>query len=363
MKIIEALESGIASGREKGCQLFATRYGDQVACAALGEARRGVPMRDDTLVFWISNAKPVMGVAFGQLVERGLVDLDDRAARHLPEFGHGGKEPITLRDLLTHTAGFRNAWRSWLPSPPFQEVVDVVCRAEQEPGWVAGETSGYNVAGAWTVLAAILEHVDGRSYSEYTRQEIFEPLGMRDCWLGMDAATHAAYGDRMHEMPYLEDGAWRSNPAWGTAEGAAIPRPGGNGYGPVRELVRLYEMLLGGGERAGVRLLTTETARQLTCRHTRGLPDKTFGNLVFDRGIGVVVNSRSYSTRFTWFGSQASDAAFGHQGYFSSVAFADPAHDLAVGLVFSGVREDAEHDARVVEALDALYTELGLARP
>ncbi len=44
---------------------------------ALGEARAGAPMTDDTLMFWISTAKPVVGVAYGQQIERGLVEAVD----------------------------------------------------------------------------------------------------------------------------------------------------------------------------------------------------------------------------------------------------------------------------------------------
>lgn len=361
VKVIACLEEGLGSGREKGAQLYASVAGEEVARAALGEARSGVPMTDDTLMFWISTTKPVMGVAYGQLIGRGLIDLDDLVGKHLPEFSQGGKQNVTLKHLLTHTAGFRNAWSSWWPSPPFQEIVDVICRAPQEEGWVAGETSGYNVAGAWYILAAVLERVDGRNFRDYTREAIFDPLGMTDCWVSMDRATHATYGERVNEMPYLDEGEWKTDEAWGSVEGTAILRPGGNGYGPVRELVRLFEMLLGGGTREGVRLLAPETAALLTRRHTVGLPDKTFGNIPYDRGLGVVVNSRHHDRFFRWFGTKASDDAFGHQGYFSSVAFADPEHDLAVALVFNGVRTDLQHGARVVEAVDALYEDLGLA--
>ena len=159
VRVIERLEAGIAEDREKGSQLWASLRGEPAVRAALGEARAGVPMRDDTLAFWISNAKPVMGVAFGQLMERGLVAQGDRVADHLPAFGCLGKEDITLRHLLTHTAGFRDAWRDWSAGHSFEEVVDVICRSPQEEDWVAGKTSGYNVAGAWYVLAAVLHEV------------------------------------------------------------------------------------------------------------------------------------------------------------------------------------------------------------
>ncbi len=77
MKIVECLLRGLAVGRETGVQLYASRAGVEVVRTALGEARAGAPMTDDTLMFWISTAKPVVGVAYGQQIERGLVEAVD----------------------------------------------------------------------------------------------------------------------------------------------------------------------------------------------------------------------------------------------------------------------------------------------
>ena len=357
-----ALEAGVRSQREVGAQLHVSLRGEPVVDLALGLAAPGVPMRPDTIHLWISMSKPVMGVAFGRLLEAGRIELDDPVARHLPEFARGGKEPVTLRHLLTHTGGFREAWREWL-APPFWDVVRKICEAPQEPDWVAGETSGYNVCAAWYVLAAVLERVDGRSYDRYVREEIFGPLGMSDCWIGMPGDVFRTYGPRVGRMQSREgaDGAFTTSPSWGTEEGCAVLRPGGNGYGPMRELARLYEMLLGGGEREGVRLLSPDTAELVTARHTTGLFDRTFRQ-IYDRGLGVVIDSKRHGQGFGWFGPFASDATFGHQGFFSSTAFGDPAHGLVVALTWNGVRPfDPVHDARVTETLSALYTDLGLA--
>ncbi len=354
-----ALEAGLESNREPGAQLHASLGGETVAEFALGVARPGVPMTTDHLVLWISSTKPVMGVAYGQLLERGLVGLDDPVAKYLPEFDAGGKQGITLRHLLTHTAGFRNSWREWL-APPFEEDVFTICAAQQEDGWEPGRSCGYNVVAAWYVLAAVLEQVDSRDYSVYTRQAIFEPRSMRDCWIGMPRERFRAYGERIARIPFLEEGEWKQSPAWGTEAGCAVLRPGENGYGPMRQLVRLFEMFLGGGELDGARVLKPESVALISQRHTQGLHDQTFLG-VYDRGLGVVIDSKQYPDGGRWYGPYASQRAFGHQGFYSSVVFCDPAHDLAVALAFHGVRPDAEHQKRVDAVLGGLYLDLGLA--
>lgn len=358
-RTLRSLETGLTAGREIGAQLYVSRRGEPLVDVALGLADAGVPMTVDTINLWISMSKPVMGVAYGQLLERGRVELDDPVGKYLPEFACNGKEPVTFRHLFTHTAGFRDAWREWL-APPFWDVVATICAAPQEQGWIAGETSGYNVVAAWYLLAAVLERVDGRDYRAYTRAEIFEPLGMGDCWIGIPRERFRAYGERVAVMHFLEDGEWKKSPAWGTEAGVAVLRPGGNGHGPMRELARLYEMLLGRGERSGVRVLAPETVDLIAMRHSEGRVDTTFG-AIFDRGLGVVIDSKRYGDGFNWFGPHASDATFGHQGFFSSSSFCDPDHELVVALTYNGVRSfDPGHDRRIQETLGTLYEELGL---
>src|SRR5439155_17358774 len=97
-RTIAAIERGIAQGLHIGAQLYVSRRGQVVADVALGEARRGVPMRTDTLMLWLSAGKPVTAVAVAQQRERGRLDWDDHVARHIPEFAAGGKETITIRD-------------------------------------------------------------------------------------------------------------------------------------------------------------------------------------------------------------------------------------------------------------------------
>src|SRR5687767_4378049 len=106
---MEALQDGIARGLHLGAQLYVARETEPIADLAFGEIRRGLPMRADTINPWLSNIKPVGALALAMLWERGKLNLDDRVADHIPEFGTNGKNAITIRHLLTHTAGIRGA--------------------------------------------------------------------------------------------------------------------------------------------------------------------------------------------------------------------------------------------------------------
>src|SRR5688500_3572034 len=90
------LHNGIGHRLHAGVHLSIARR--QVALdrdLALCEARPGVPMPPDTLMTWMSAAKPVVGITIAQPWERGLLGLDDRVAKHIPEFGSRRKEAIS----------------------------------------------------------------------------------------------------------------------------------------------------------------------------------------------------------------------------------------------------------------------------
>jgi CubicO group peptidase (beta-lactamase class C family) len=365
----DALVRGIEQGLHPGAQLHVSRHGATIAELALGEARPGVPMRADHLMLWLSSTKPVAAVAIGQLWERGLLHLDDAIARFVPEFAQNGKDAVTLRHALTHTAGFRLPQVGW-PLVSWEESIARVCAAKLEPRWVPGEKAGYHMASSWFALGEVIRRVDGRPFPEYVRAEIFEPLGMSDCWIGMPPERYHRYVEeaRLASLWNTEMPRARSHP-WDEELHVVRCSPGGNGWGPMRGLGRLYEALLSGGALDGRRVLLPQTVEAIAARHRVGMLDHTFRK-VMDWGLGVIPNSRPGLLETTGsepelpyhYGPHASRRAYGHSGYRSSTAFADPQHGLVVALAVTGTPSDAAHDARFREILGAIYEDLGLTK-
>jgi CubicO group peptidase (beta-lactamase class C family) len=353
----QALETGISDGLHLGAQLYASLDGRVAADGALGEDRPGVPLTRDHLVLWLSATKPAAAVALARLWERGRLELDDPVARHVPEFAANGKERITLRHLLTHTAGIRMPDVGW-PRDPWDEIVARICAMKPEPRWVPGEKAGYNHASSWFVLGEVVRRLDGRPFDRYVREEVFEPLGMTDSWVGMPRDRYLAYREagRIGAM-------WKTEPSppephgWDSEPRCVTVHPGGNGYGPVRELGRFYEMILGRGSP----VLSPQSVEALTARHRVGMMDRTFQH-VLDWGLGFIPNSARYGAETVpyAYGHHASRRAVGHSGYRSSVAFADPERRLAVALVFNGTPSNEAHERRIRSVLDALYEDLDL---
>jgi CubicO group peptidase (beta-lactamase class C family) len=356
---LEVMQSGVDSGLHSGAQLYASVDGRVAANFALGEAAAGVAMSTESLVPWLSNSKPLGAVAIAQLRERGLLDFDDRVTGFIPEFardGKSGKGGITLRHILTHTAGL--SIFADFPEASWDEIIATICAAGVQDAWVVGKTAGYDPRTSWYILGEVVRRVDGRDYGHYVRQEIFEPLGMRDSWMSMTPAQFAEYGGRNTLLPNADG---EQAPMAYYEKRAGEMAPAGSARGPISELGRFYEAMLAGFRGEDTTVLRADAIRLLTARQRIGKPDLAM-QYVVDWGLGFQIDSKRYSPTHPYgFGRHASDSTFGHGGMQSSNAFADPDHGLAVAFFFNSRPGEAAHHRRSQHLAAAIYDDLGLA--
>jgi CubicO group peptidase (beta-lactamase class C family) len=351
------LEKGIKQGFHLGAQLHVVHRGEVVVSIAMGEARPGVAMKIDSIVPWYSAGKPLTAAAIVQLHERGLLDLEAPVAEVIAEFADGGKEAITFKHLLTHTAGIRSADKL-SAALPWAEMIQRICETPIEEGWVPGEKAGYSTQAAWFILAESIQRVTARKFDEYLRAEWLEPLEMRDSWLRVPFGKMRDYGERLALMYDTSHGR-REPVAMQDSEGMSICRPGASARGPIRELANFYTMLLAGGRFQGRGFLQPESVEWLAARHREGLFDHTFMHKL-DFGLGVIVNSNRYGENTVpyGYGLESSDGTFGHSGAQSSCAFVDPERHLIVAWAVNGQPGERAHQSRQREINNAIYRRL-----
>jgi CubicO group peptidase (beta-lactamase class C family) len=351
MHVIEVLERGITDGTQIGAQLYVSQGGDVVIDTALGESRRGVPMTPDSMMLWFSMTKAVTSVAVAQQWQGGALDVDDRVVDYIPEFGTHGKDVVTLRHLLTHTAGIPFAdgvLKGW---PTRESRADNLARIyDATLDYEPGTRAGYHPGAGMSVLGEIVERTSGVPYSQYVRDAIFNPLGAEDCWVGMPEDRYAAYGDRLGIMHNTE-GAAKPVAVLDSAAATAVAIPGGNGRGPMRELGSLYESLLGYGDP----ILDPVTVAAISARHRTEMTDDVFG-IIMDWGLGFMIDTVAL-------GRHCSRRSFGHGGHQSSIAFCDPEHDVVVACVCNGMPGRDRHYTRLNDISTAVYVDLGIAKP
>lgn len=179
-----------------GSSFYFVRDGQIVAADHLGDqdADARVPVDERTIYHWASITKTMTGIAIMQLRDRGLLSLDDPIVRHVPELAaihnpHGETAAITLRHLMSHSAGFRGGtwpWREqeWQPfEPPGWAQLEAML-PYTETLFGPGERFSYSNPGI-VYLGQVIERLSGEDFEVYVDKNILRPLGM-----------HASYFDR-----------------------------------------------------------------------------------------------------------------------------------------------------------------------
>ena len=174
------LDELVASGAEVGLQVAVIHDGRVVVDATSGvaDAATGEAVSADTLFYAASTAKGVASTVAHALVACGELDYDLRAVDVWPEFGAHGKEQVSLRHALLHTAG--------VPGLPGETTVADLCDwdrmcavlADAEPWWEPGTRFGYHALTFGFLVGEILRRATGRTISELLREVITEPLGI-----------------------------------------------------------------------------------------------------------------------------------------------------------------------------------------
>ena len=361
------LDEGLSAGLHIGAQLFVSIDGHPIADLALGLARLAtdspthtdVSMSPDTLMLWLSAGKPLTAAATLMLVERGQLNLTEPVATYIPEFAQNGKHAITLRHLLTHTAGIRTVDASY-PFQTWDQTLQHLHTLKPERDWRPGMKAGYHTHSTWYLLGELINRITGTPHDRWIRENIFLPLKMHDTWLAMDPAQYHAYGPR---IGFLYD-TTLSPPKpllnYDTELAASRSRPSASTRGPIRQLARFYEMLRRGGTLDGVTILQPQSVAAMTMRQRVGLFDHTFRHTI-DWGLGIILNSAHYGPGIPYqFGPYASPETFGHGGSQSSTGFCDPRYKLVCTLLFNGCPGEAAHDKRLRAVTKVLYEDLGL---
>lgn len=350
---LSVFEQGRERGLHRGMQLCVMRHGEIQADVALGDAANGTPLRPDHRMAWLSAGKPLTVAAWTRFWQRGAVGLDDAVARLIPEFGNRGKEVITWRHVLTHTAGLRNVDHGW-PDVSGAETLARLCSASLDGDAVVGVTPGYHTASSWFLLGEVLQRLSGANYAAVMQAEVFEPLGTMNTVVAVPEREVSDIDVPLYErfQGELRDLSWHRPPR------VSSPSPGSSLRGPVRDLARFYETL----RMEGQGWLTPQAVAALTARHRVGDLDLTLGHVV-DFGLGFILDSNRYGVDTVpyGYGRYCSSRTFGHGGAQCSQGYCDPTAGLIVAYAFNGRPGEGQHQRRARALNEAIYRDLGLA--
>ena len=246
----EMRRSGIA-----GSSFYVVRGGRTVAADHLGEqdAEAHVPVDSQTIYHWASITKTMTGIAIMQLRDRGLLELDDPIVRYVPELAavhnpHGDTGAITLRHLMSHSAGFRGGtwpWReqAWQPFEPKSWAQLEAMLPYTQVEFRAGARFSYSNPGI-VYLGQVIERLSGEDFEVYVDKNILKPLGMHASYF--DRTPPHLLRHRSHSY-YIRDGKRVAAP-FDVDTGVTVSNGGLNA--PMPDMARYVAFLLGDPARA-----------------------------------------------------------------------------------------------------------------
>lgn len=349
----EVLEDGLGEFTSGGAA-FAVWARDRLVVDLWGGSANGRPWERSTRAVLMSTTKGIATVAFAQLVQDGLIDVDAPVSRYWPEFAVAGKASVQVRDILTHSVGLVSvddyeelvgpAGMGWDRE---QEIVERL--AAGRPEWEPGTAFGYHGLTFGWLIAELTRRVTGLTIGTLLRQRVIDPLGL-ELDLGTDRTTQqlvaypALSPDLLNEMQsamndtrvaraYLTSGGrniltdiddYCRNPRF-----LEIELPALNATGTARAIATLYGQLANPG--AGL-LLLPATLEEFRRPQISGIdvvegepgcralgfalrPDKALGGSTGEDDWGPGLHT------------------FGHPGYGGQIAFTDPDTELAVGFI------------------------------
>lgn len=357
--IDSGLQRFVDDNRVPGIVALVMQDGQPIYEKAFGWSDReaGRRMTTDTIFRIASQTKALTSVAIMQLIEEGRLSLGRRAGDFIPTFAtttvatarmttgvvtEPARRPITIRDLLTHTAGISYgtdavvselyAAKGLGPAAGFgwytADKDEPVCATMERLGtlpFVAqpGEkwVYGYNT----DILGCIVEKVSGMPLDDYLRTRIIAPLGMKDTQFFLPPADRL----RLAAVYAAKDGTYERAPDGARGQGHYADGPrknfaGGAGLlSTARDYARFLEAIRLGGSLDGVRLLSPRSVRLMATNQV--------GALHSTNGLGFGLGFET-TDRFGANGMQ-SEGAFGWGGAYGSVYRIDPEEKLVMLLM------------------------------
>jgi CubicO group peptidase (beta-lactamase class C family) len=339
-KIVDGM---VKSGEELGLQVAAYVDGELVvdAWAGVADEVSRQQVNGDTLFTTWSTTKGFVATCLHILADRGHVDYDAPVATYWPEFAAYGKEGTTVRHVLTHSAGIPHMPKG--VTPEMMTDWEAMCSAiaKHEPLWKPGTKTGYHF---WTfgwIVGEIIRRVDGRAIAQFVQEELCQPLGIGDFYLGIPDAVEDRVATLIQEpMPTdvetePNDLLLRVEPPQVTSaevvnrfdvRRASIP--GCGGIMNARSIARHYAMLAGYGVLDGTRILSEERVNMIRALQTDA-PDEVYG-VQIPKSLGYFLGGDVNQKWSRAMGSSGEE--FGHPGAGGSLGFADPARRLGFGL-------------------------------
>lgn len=360
-----------------GAAICVLQHGEEVYRKEYGEAdkERHIPMARDSIFRCYSMTKPVTAVAVMILMEKGLLSLSDEAGMYIPSFKNqmvlteNGYVPaereITIQDLLNMTAGVNYPDASFPAGREMQDMIDKYYKDVEEghpvstyelANLIGKQPLKFQPGDRWNysfcadVLGAIVEVISGKCYSDFLKEEIFNPLGMEDTDFYVPEEKQDRLMQNYQYMPEtqtMEPCTWQHlGLVYMHKKQPAFESGGAGLVSTIDDYSKFVKMLLGKGTYNGIRILGSTTVEfmvqnnlsesQLRSYDWEALKGYGYGNL-----MRVMTDVKAS-------GGLGSTGEYGWDGWLGCYVSIDPANDLSIIYVIQKCGGNGYRDVQVI---------------
>lgn len=367
--LLQRAEREVKEGLLPSAQVAIARNGKIAAMRTVGRAVQGGadrPATDQTQYVIFSCTKAIISSAIWILLGESKLDLGERVAEIIPEFGTNGKDLITVEQVMLHIGGFPNA-----PYPQ-SEWSDRSKRLERFAKWrlewpVASQYMYHPTSGFW-VLAEIIERRTGKDFRAFVRERIASPLGLSELNVGLPRSRQGRVADIVHVgealtneeraklgLPPMPETEVTEEAIMGFNDPAVREAgvPGGGGIMTAGDLALFYQGILHNRGVDGKPIWKAEILREALRVRSGDYKDPIF-RVTCNRGLGVVLAGGDGLANYRGFGKTNSPDAFGHGGAGGQIGWADPATGISLGYCTNGFDRNDLRQGRRGVALSSL---------
>ena len=330
----------VDDGLLPAAQLAIAREGEVVLQQSYGSAQ------DNSLICVFSATKAITSAAAWLLFQQGELAEEERVADIVPEFATKDKNHITVGQLFSHTAGFPHA--PFAPLDWDDKDKRYARFAKWWLNWDPGSRFEYHASSSMWIIAEIIERRSGKTYRDFVRSQVIEPLQLQDLYVGLpapqnpralpcvyvgEAMTPQEYKDLGMRVPPETEVTESAILSFNTPEVRAVGVPGGGAFATASAMALFYQALLHGGNS-----YASPWSMQ-TLLDARRVRSGDFTDLLFkkpaNRALGLII-SGDKSRNFRGFGKTNSPEAFGHNGAGGQLVWADPATGVSFTYLTPG---------------------------
>ena len=337
--INRVVERGIKAGGYPGASVVVGRKGAvvwQKGFGHLGWTKDAASVTADSTIYDLASLTKVVGTTTALMIlfDEGKLRLDDSVVKFIPEFTGGGKDAVTIRQLLEHRSGLpagRDLWRI-AHTPEEARAAVIATNLEAAPG----TRYEYSDLGA-DMLGFVVEKISGQTLDQFLAARVFTPLGMKDTRFRPDASLRGRIAPTEINPPrgYPLRGEVHDENAYalgGVAGHAGL-------FSTASDLAIFAQMMLNGGEFNGTRIVADSTVKLFSTR-AKGAGTRALGWDTCDGEYGC--------------GKYMDEQSYGHTGYTGTSLWIDPDNRMFVILLTNRVHAaTARRPAKVISDVRA----------